>query len=221
MMYPHKSDFHVEREMPWTTKDIVAMCAEPTLTTGARPSTVRWLSALGPGRAGMLTSAAKMALVLTAARSGRHQRSVLDYLLLHLRSSVLRVVLLEVPSMTDPTAMIALARQQLAKSGKVEACEAPMGIDTPPKPRLPAWQDVLGDAEQLVRQKPAFSKYIKGTVLENDVPVWIADFAQRLLLRELARIRAVIASDRCDGDTEYAAGANAARAKYLAALDKR
>jgi hypothetical protein len=87
--------------------------------------------------------------------------------------------------------------------------------------RLPAWQDVLGDAEQLVKQKPTFSKYIKGTVLENDVPVWIADFAQRLLLRELTRIQTIIATDRCDGETEYAAGANAARAKYLAAINKR
>lgn len=86
---------------------------------------------------------------------------------------------------------------------------------------LPAWQDVLGDAEQLVKQKPTFSKYIKGTVLENDVPVWIADFAQRLLLRELTRIQAIIATDRCDGETEYAAGANAARVKYLAAINKR
>lgn len=114
-----------------------------------------------------------------------------------------------------------LTQQAMAKQGKEEVCEPPMGIDTLPKPRLPAWQDVLGDAEQLVRQKPTFSKYIKGTVLENDVPVWIADFAQRLLLRELTRIRAVIASDRCDGDTEYAAGTNAAQAKYLAAIDKR
>ena len=53
--------------------------------------------------------------------------------------------------------------------------------------RLPTWQDMLGDAEQFVRQKPTFSKY-RGTVLENDVPVWIADFAQRLLLRELTRL---------------------------------
>lgn len=128
-------------------------------------------------------------------------------------------------SYDDPLARIQAARQvaqqAMAKQGKQEVCDPPMGLDTPPKPRLPAWQDVLGDAEQLVRQKPTFSKYIKGTVLENDVPVWIADFAQRLLLRELARIRAVIAADRCDGDTEYAAGVNAARDKYLTAIDKR
>ena len=53
--------------------------------------------------------------------------------------------------------------------------------------------------------KPAFLRYIKGTVLENDVPVWIATFTQQMLVRELSRIRAVIASDRCDGDTDYAA----------------
>ncbi|MCO5114811.1 MAG: hypothetical protein M9943_00440 [Burkholderiaceae bacterium] len=95
-----------------------------------------------------------------------------------------------------------------------------MGIDTPQRPALPAWQNVLGAAEQLVRRS-RLPKYIKGTVLENDVPVWIATFTQQMLVRELSRIRAVIASDRCDGDTDYAAGANAARAKYLAAIDKQ
>ena len=84
--------------------------------------------------------------------------------------------------------------------------------------KLPAWQDVLGEAEQLIRTKPTFS-ILRGTVLENDVPVWIADFALRLVQRERARIRGLIALDRCDGETEYAAGANAARDKYLAAID--
>jgi hypothetical protein len=35
----------------------------------------------------------------------------------------------------------------------------------------------------------------------------------------IARIRDFIALDRCDGETEYAAGANAARDKYLAYID--
>lgn len=78
-----------------------------------------------------------------------------------------------------------LARQEQAKLGKVEACDPPMGIDTPPK--LPAWQDVLGEAEQVVRQNPIFSKYIKGTILENDVPVWMATFAQQAVMRDRAR----------------------------------
>lgn len=72
--------------------------------------------------------------------------------------------------------------------------------------RLPTWQDMLGDAEQLVRQKPTFSKYIRGTVLENDVPVWIATFAQRLLLRELTRlalhVRAAALEDAADAIRE-------------------
>jgi hypothetical protein len=53
--------------------------------------------------------------------------------------------------------------------------------------QLPAWQDVLGDAEQFVRQKPIFAKYIKGSILENDVPVWMGVFALRLLQRDRAR----------------------------------
>lgn len=145
-----------------------------------------------------------------------------------------------------------LARQEQAKLGKVEACDPPMGIDTPPRETpaadqtpppdahapeseqripvtavgskaeavreqarrqselgnhsagellwdaanfmeqreakerqtLPAWQDVLGDAEQVVRQKPIFAKYIKGTILENDVPVWMATFAQQAVMRD-------------------------------------
>jgi hypothetical protein len=54
------------------------------------------------------------------------------------------------------------------------------------EPKLPAWQDVLGDAEQLVRQKPLWSRFVKGTPLENDVPVMMADFALRLLQRDRA-----------------------------------
>jgi hypothetical protein len=68
----------------------------------------------------------------------------------------------------------------------------PVGnIAAEPTKQLPAWQDVLGDAEMLVRQKFIFSKYIKGTILENDVPVWIADFALRLLQRDRAALAAV------------------------------
>ena len=89
-----------------------------------------------------------------------------------------------------------LARQEQAKLGKVESCDPPMGIDTPPK--LPAWQDVLGDAEQVVRQKPIFAKYIKGTILENDVPVWMATFAQQAVMRDRAA-RGVPGTLREDG----------------------
>jgi hypothetical protein len=82
-----------------------------------------------------------------------------------------------------------------------EPCDPPMGIDTchyasmcreegdcvngcEDRRLRAAWQDVLGDAEQLVRQKPLWAKYIKGTPLENDVPVWMAEFALRLLQRD-------------------------------------
>ncbi|MCO5115046.1 MAG: hypothetical protein M9943_01640 [Burkholderiaceae bacterium] len=78
----------------------------------------------------------------------------------------------------------------------------------------------MAGAEQLVRQKPAFPKYIKGTVLENDVPVWIATFTQQMLVRELSRIRAVIASGTATV-IPTTQRSNAARAKYLAAIDKR
>lgn len=94
------------------------------------------------------------------------------------------------------------------------------------EPKLPAWHDVLCDAEQVVRQKPIFAKFIKGTILENDVPVWMATFAQQAVMRDralhaaaLERIRAAIAADRCDGESEYAAGVNAACRNHLALID--
>lgn len=37
---------------------------------------------------------------------------------------------------------------------------------------------------------------------------------------DLLRIRAAIAGDRCDGDSEYAAGVNAACANHLALIDE-
>jgi hypothetical protein len=83
-----------------------------------------------------------------------------------------------------------IARLEQAKLGKAEACDPPMGIAT--EPTLPAFHDVLCDAEQLVRQKPLWSRFVKGTPLENDVPVMMADFALRLLQRDRAA-RSVLA----------------------------
>jgi len=67
-----------------------------------------------------------------------------------------------------------LARQQMAKQGKAEICDPLIDIETKIKPLT--WPEVLNAADQYVRSKPTFSKYIEGTLLENDVPVWIADF---------------------------------------------
>jgi hypothetical protein len=42
-----------------------------------------------------------------------------------------------------------------------------------------AWVELLKDAEQIVRSKPLWKKFIDGTPLANDIAVWMADFAQK------------------------------------------
>jgi hypothetical protein len=41
-----------------------------------------------------------------------------------------------------------------------------------------AWTDLLKQAEEVVRSKPLWKKYIDGTPLANDIAVWMASFAQ-------------------------------------------
>jgi hypothetical protein len=40
-----------------------------------------------------------------------------------------------------------------------------------------AWVDLLKQAEEVVRSKPLWKKYIWGTPLSNDIAVWMATFA--------------------------------------------
>jgi hypothetical protein len=41
-----------------------------------------------------------------------------------------------------------------------------------------AWTDLLKQAEEVVRSKSLWKKYIDGTPLANDIAVWMATFAQ-------------------------------------------
>lgn len=41
--------------------------------------------------------------------------------------------------------------------------------------------DLMRDAENIVRQKHVWKKFINGTPLNNDIPVWMAEFALQLL----------------------------------------
>jgi hypothetical protein len=41
-----------------------------------------------------------------------------------------------------------------------------------------AWTDLLKQAEEVVRSKSLWKKYIDGTPLANDIAVWMANFAQ-------------------------------------------
>jgi hypothetical protein len=54
-------------------------------------------------------------------------------------------------------------------------------VTTPPAaaPVQPVvWFDLLKQAEEVVRSKPLWKKYIDGTPLANDIAVWMASFAQ-------------------------------------------
>ena len=42
------------------------------------------------------------------------------------------------------------------------------------------WTHALGEAKAIVRGSPLFKKFISGTPLENDIPVWIVEFASKL-----------------------------------------
>jgi hypothetical protein len=60
--------------------------------------------------------------------------------------------------------------------------QAPL-YTTPPAQPAPvqepvAWVDLLKQAEEVVRSKSLWKKYIDGTPLANDIAVWMASFAQ-------------------------------------------
>jgi len=42
-----------------------------------------------------------------------------------------------------------------------------------------AWVDLLKEADQIVKNKPTWKRFIFGTPLSNDIAVWMADFAQK------------------------------------------
>jgi hypothetical protein len=42
-----------------------------------------------------------------------------------------------------------------------------------------AWVDLLKAAEQIVKDKFLYKRFIDGTPLANDIPCWMADFAQQ------------------------------------------
>ena len=42
-----------------------------------------------------------------------------------------------------------------------------------------AWDDLLKDAQQIVKDKFLYKRFIDGTPLANDIPCWMADFAQQ------------------------------------------
>ena len=59
-------------------------------------------------------------------------------------------------------------------------------LNSKPKAEQPAQQQepvdftsLLSEAEEIVRGKPVWKRFIDGTPLANDIAVWMADFAQQ------------------------------------------
>jgi hypothetical protein len=63
-------------------------------------------------------------------------------------------------------------------AGHLEAITAIKQALAAPVQEPVAWVDLLKQAEEVVRSKPLWKKYIDGTPLANDIAVWMASFAQ-------------------------------------------
>ena len=57
------------------------------------------------------------------------------------------------------------------------------------------WNALMDEAQGYVRSKTQWSRWIDGTPLDNDVPVWIADFALMVLRRFACRAAMLGRSD--------------------------
>lgn len=74
-------------------------------------------------------------------------------------------------------------RNQLARCTK--DCIGAFPVYTSPPPRQPeqaqpvAWVDLLKEADEIVRGKVLWKRFIDGTPLANDIAVWMVDFVQQ------------------------------------------
>ena len=92
--------------------------------------------------------------------------------LLHL----LRFAKIETPSAGDSL----LAIQAMNDIGVMLDAKESAPVAQEPMPRA-SLIDLMRDAENIVRQKHVWKKFINGTPLNNDIPVWMAEFALQLL----------------------------------------
>lgn len=71
-----------------------------------------------------------------------------------------------------------LVREGIGKHKARELAEHFYGLAQPSPVQPVAWVDLLKQAEEVVRSKSLWKKYIDGTPLANDIAVWMASFAQ-------------------------------------------
>lgn len=70
-------------------------------------------------------------------------------------------------------------------------------MTTTPLPPLD-WVAMLKDAIGIVKGKPTYKRFIDGTPLDNDVPVWMADFAMQHATQARADLEAENANLRLE-----------------------
>jgi hypothetical protein len=80
-----------------------------------------------------------------------------------------------------------------------------------------AWVDLLKQAEEVVRSKSLWKKYIDGTPLANDIAVWMASFAQEHATPPAAQpaVPDALTSADIQEHIEYVAGWNECRQAML------
>jgi hypothetical protein len=69
--------------------------------------------------------------------------------------------------------LLSQSQDLIKQFGQVETTQ-PICVQNPV-----AWNDLLKEADQIVRSKSVYKKFIDGTPLANDIAVWMTSFAQK------------------------------------------
>lgn len=84
-----------------------------------------------------------------------------------------------------------------------------------------AWVDLLSDAQEVVRNKPHWKRWIDGNPLSNDIAVWMADFAEKYTApTPPAAIPALTSKDILAGHIIHGSIGNVARWAYALAAER-
>jgi hypothetical protein len=76
-----------------------------------------------------------------------------------------------------------------------------LALYTKPQPKQEqgdpvAWSDLLKDAQQIVKDKFLYKRFIDGTPLANDIPCWMADFAQQYTTPQIKKWAGLTKEDK-------------------------
>ena len=112
---------------------------------------------------------------------------------------------------TDPDKLVYVGRQYDLTPPAAQPAQEPV-----------AWVDLLKEADQIVRNKSLWKKFIDGTPLSNDIAVWMADFAQEKTTPPQRPWVGLMRGVRVEGDTVIISvkGGNDAARELCGALIK-